>query len=212
MPTPLIITSSLGILAFLLLFPALGPHPTVFWWQMAATNLILTLSALLTDRHLRTSLAHDLNCLATSKLRWWGLLSAAILYLVFWLGHEGLLWLCPDVTDLQIGRVYQLKNALPHWQIVLLITAVIGPGEEIFWRGYLQRNLVRYYGTRRGILLAVLLYSGVHITSANPLLILAALICGAFWAALYQWKNSLCITIISHVTWDLLVFLILPLR
>ena len=56
---------------------------------------------------------------------------------------------------------------------------LIGPGEEIFWRGYLQRRWQERFGAGRGFLFAAALYAAVHAGSGNVMLVLAAAVCGA---------------------------------
>ena len=66
----------------------------------------------------------------------------------------------------------------------------------------------------RGWLLAALaataLYAVVHLSSGNPMLILAALVCGLFWGLLYQRTGSITLVVISHTAWNLTVFLGFP--
>ena len=87
---------------------------------------------------------------------------------------------------------------------------VIGPGEELFWRGFLQRRLQAQAGPGRGLVLATLLYAAVHIASSNPILVLAAFVCGLFWGLLYLRYQSMLLNMLSHLIWDLAIFLLLP--
>jgi len=82
---------------------------------------------------------------------------------------------------------------------------IIGPGEEIFWRGFLQRKWTEKHGSLTGLILAVLFYAGVHISSG------AAAVCGLFWGVLYLRYRSVIMLIISHTLWDLLIFLAFPI-
>jgi len=45
----------------------------------------------------------------------------------------------------------------------------------------------------------------------NVMLILAALSCGLFWGVLNWRFNSIAVNIVSHLTWDLLIFIIFPI-
>ena len=92
----------------------------------------------------------------------------------------------------------------------ILMLLVIGPGEELFWRGYLQRKFSMKYGRWTGLAMALVLYTGVHIFTGNLMLILAAFICGLFWASMFLKYNSMLINVVSHTVWDLVVFLVLP--
>jgi membrane protease YdiL (CAAX protease family) len=103
----------------------------------------------------------------------------------------------------------QKQDAAPI-RIGLLMLLVIGPGEELFWRGYLQRRLGLKYGKMTGFILATALYTAVHIATGNMVLVLAAFICGVFWGWLYMRYKSMIINVVSHTVWDIGVFLLLP--
>jgi membrane protease YdiL (CAAX protease family) len=73
-----------------------------------------------------------------------------------------------------------------------------------------QRRLMRRFGRLRGTLLASSIYGGVHLVSANLTLTGAAATAGLFWGALYAREQRLAPMIISHVSWDIWIFLIAP--
>lgn len=138
-----------------------------------------------------------------------GLLSAVVLYLIFWLGKLISTLIFPFASH-QIGAIYGKGEGVPILAIFFLLLLVTGPSEEIFWRGFLQRNLMLRYGKLRGWLLATAIYAGVHIWSFNFMLIGAAAVAGAFWGLLYlRWK-SLAPVIISHAIWSAFVFAVVP--
>jgi membrane protease YdiL (CAAX protease family) len=137
-----------------------------------------------------------------------GLASAAVLYGIFWAGKIiSEAWF--GFAQPNIAAVYDFKGQTPVWLIGLLMGGIIGPGEEILWRGWMQNHLEKHLGLL-GMGISVLAYAGVHAASLNVMLILAAGVCGAFWGALYHFRRSLLTNIISHIAWDLTVFLWLP--
>jgi len=91
------------------------------------------------------------------------------------------------------------------------MTLLIGPGEELFWRGFLQRRLQSHKGPFTGLLLSTAVYTLVHVGSGNLMLVLAAGICGLFWGYLYLRTGSIVINVVSHTAWDIAIFLLLPL-
>jgi membrane protease YdiL (CAAX protease family) len=139
-----------------------------------------------------------------------GVVSAAVLYAVFVVGREMTTRLLPFAND-QIGAVYDNKALLAPARIGLLIGLVIGPGEELFWRGFLQRELEARLGGWRGYALATLLYAAVHVFTGNVMLVVAALTAGLLWGGMFLRFGRLWPGIISHVVWDLTVFLLVPL-
>jgi len=131
------------------------------------------------------------------------------LYAVFAAGRAAAVGLFPFATE-GIERVYALRSGVPLFRVVLLISLVIGPGEELFWRGFFQENAGAAAGRPTGFILASLLYTSVHLASGNIMLILAAAVCGVFWGWLYLLFRSPFLNIVCHTVWDLLVFVVFP--
>lgn len=190
---------------FLLFSPWTKPH-IPFWPVMALTTGLLAVLSLWLDRsHLRSVYA----------FRSWhipaGLASAFLLYGVFWVGHFVSTHIFPFAAD-QVKSIYAIRSEQNLWIIALLLAFVIAPAEEIFWRGFLQRRLSRRYGVLFGFLLASFGYVLVHIWSFNFMLIAAAAVCGGFWGLLFACTRSLWPALISHIAWDITIFLLLPIR
>ena len=140
-----------------------------------------------------------------------GLLSAAVLYAGFWVGNGVAPHVVPGAAR-HVGGIYGMGEGSSKLWIFLLLFFVTGPGEEIFWRGFLQGTLERRLGVGGGYLVATLVYAGVHVFSGNPMLILAALVAGAFWGAMYAWKHDLAALIVSHSFWSAFIFAVVPIR
>lgn len=138
-----------------------------------------------------------------------GLGSAAGLYAIFQVGDRMARRIMP-AGDREIAGIYQLRSAAPRAAIATTLGLVIGPGEELFWRGLVQRGLMRRYGRIRGALIASSIYGGIHLVSANLTLTGAAATAGLYWGALYAREQRLAPLIISHVSWDIWIFLIAP--
>jgi membrane protease YdiL (CAAX protease family) len=139
-----------------------------------------------------------------------GLLSAVVLYFLFYAGHHLAPYILPSAKT-QVGGIYFLGEGTNKILIFLLLFFVTGPGEEVFWRGFLQDHLMKKWGNFPGFVLATLVYAGVHVLSFNPMLILAALVAGAFWGFLYLWKRDLLIQITSHSVWSAVIFAVAPI-
>ena len=139
-----------------------------------------------------------------------GLLSALLLYLIFWIGKQASMFLL-SFAGQQIGSIYAKGQGTPDWAIALLLFLVTGPCEEIFWRGFVQRQLTDRMGGLRGWMLATAVYAGVHIWSFNFMLIGAAAVAGAYWGAIYWRTGNLPLVIISHSVWSAVVFTAVPI-
>ena len=140
-----------------------------------------------------------------------GLFSAAVLYLIFLLGNKLAPYILPGVKS-QVGGIYSLGAGANKVFIFLLLFFITGPGEEIFWRGFLQHHLMKRWGNFPGYLMTTALYGGVHVFSCNLMLILAAIVAGAFWGLLYLWKKDLMIQITSHSFWSAVIFAVAPVQ
>src|ERR1700720_746259 len=138
-----------------------------------------------------------------------GLGSAAGLYAVFQVGDRMARRIMP-AGDREIAAIYQLRKAAPPEAIASVLALVIGPGEELFWRGLVQRGLMRRFGRLRGTLLASSIYGAIHLVSANLTLTGAAGTAGLFWGAVFAREQRMSPLIVSHVSWDIWIFLIAP--
>jgi membrane protease YdiL (CAAX protease family) len=197
-----------GSIAALLFFTSLFSDPFInFWYQMALTVIILCGMAYgFEKQNLIFMLKTDFKKLSIKDVAL-GLLSAVLLYAVFYVGNIAASWV-KGGTD-NIAQVYTLKHDNPIWMMALIIGLIVGPGEELFWRGFIQKTLAKETGIG-SVLISSLLYCVVHVASCNIMLLAAAFVCGIFWGLMYWKFKNIYINIISHVVWDLLVFLILP--
>ena len=198
-----VIISSL-IIATILWFVIFVIKPFNFWIEMALSISLLVAIALLAEGNLisfrNIKLRHILI----------GIISAIILYFVFYAGNIISGYLLP-FKDAQVASVYSNRAQGNSLLIGIVLLFVIGPGEEIYWRGFIQNNLTKKFGENKGYIFATLLYAGVHIITLNFMLVVAALVCGIFWGWIYKKEKSLIPIIISHALWDFTVFVLFPL-
>ncbi|MBO7547704.1 MAG: CPBP family intramembrane metalloprotease [Bacteroidales bacterium] len=140
---------------------------------------------------------------------------AFALWGIFWIGDKAAAWMFGFARP-EVDAVYAMKEGSPAWMIALLLLVLIGPAEEFFWRGYVQRTLGRILPGRRAadaaFLLTTAVYALVHIWSFNFMLVMAALVAGAVWGLIYRLRPQLLpALILSHALWDALVFVLLPI-
>lgn len=173
-----------------------------FWQRMTLTGLGLGSLALVTSAPARRA-----------RIHWWhvplGLLSAGILYLTFQLGDRFARRFVPS-GDREIREIYALRTLRPKEEIAARLGTIVGPAEELFWRGLVQAALMRRFGRWPGAALAAMAYAGVHVTSGNFTLLGAAGVAGAHWSTLYAAGVPLGALIVSHVAWDVWIFLVQP--
>ncbi len=178
-----------------------GPRER-FWQRMTVTGLVLGGWALLTSRPSRRVGIGPWRIIA-------GLLSATGLYLTFAAGDRFARRYVPG-GDAQIRDIYALRTLRPRAEIATRLALVIGPAEEVFWRGLVQSALMRRFGRWPGAALAAAAYGGIHVTTGNFTLFGAAGIAGAHWSALYAAGVPLGTLVVSHVAWDVWIFLVQP--
>jgi membrane protease YdiL (CAAX protease family) len=193
---------------FIALFRFRRLGPLDFWGGFAAIIALVLALSFLVDRGYARRLAEDLREGTLRKMAL-GAASAAALYAVFAVGRLIALRLLPFAGS-GIWKVYALKEGVPLLRVVLLITLVIGPGEELFWRGFFQDRTAATTKPWFGFAFAALLYTTVHLASGNIMLVLAAAVCGVFWGWLYLRYRSPLLNIVSHTLWDLAVFVVFP--
>lgn len=139
-----------------------------------------------------------------------GIAAAAVLWVVFYFGEFFSSLLFGFARD-QVDGIYALKDGQNKLWIALGLLFVMGPAEEIFWRGYVQQSLIAKYGEWGAFFIATLIYTLVHIWSFNFMLIMAAMVCGIFWGLMYRYNKNLVPLIISHSLWDVAVFILFPI-
>ena len=138
-----------------------------------------------------------------------GAASAAVLYGTFKLGDRFARRFVPGGDD-QIRDIYSLRELAPREETATRLVAIIGPAEELFWRGLVQEALMRRYGRWTGAAIAAAAYSAVHVTTGNFTLMGAAGVAGAHWCVLYAAGVPMGALIVSHCAWDVWIFLIQP--
>jgi membrane protease YdiL (CAAX protease family) len=138
-----------------------------------------------------------------------GLGSAGGLYVVFQLGDRVSRAILPSGSR-EVADIYALRSLRPWPELALRLAAVIGPAEELFWRGLVQRRLTGRVGPWRAAALATASYGAAHLASRNVTLVGAATIAGAYWSALAAAGASMSSLVVSHVVWDIWIFLVAP--
>ncbi|MDR3193904.1 MAG: CPBP family intramembrane metalloprotease [Tannerella sp.] len=175
-----------------------------FWYAMSGAAVILCAVSAWMGDDFRKQFRWSVKDVAL------GLLSAAVLWGVFLAGDifSSLLF---DFARPQVNLIYRMKEGESPLLLALLLLLLIGPAEEIFWRGYVQRVLIRKYGEWTALIATTFIYALVHLWSFNFMLVMAAAVCGAYWGLLYRYNKNLVMLIVSHAVWDVAVFILFPL-
>jgi membrane protease YdiL (CAAX protease family) len=177
-----------------------GPRDR-FWSRMTWTGFALGLMALAGSRSARRA---RIGRRETAL----GLASAGVLYATFRTGDTVVRRFVPG-GDAQIRDLYRLRMLRPALEVAARL-AIVGPAEELFWRGLVQESMARRSGRWTGAGLAAVAYGSAHIATGNLVLVGAAGVAGAFWCTLYAAEVPLGALVVSHIAWDLWIFLLQP--
>ena len=140
-----------------------------------------------------------------------GVALASALWGVFWLG-EFFSTLLFDFARGQVDSIYGMKEGENPLVLTLLMLLIIGPAEEIFWRGFIQNRFSARWNPNTGFIVTTLVYSLVHLSKFNFMLIMAAMVAGLVWGLAYRFfPERLGAIIISHALWDCAVFIWFPI-
>lgn len=176
--------------------------PSGFWRRMTVGAGTLGLFGLVSSPDIRDDLPEP-GDLAI------GAASAAGLYVIFQIGDRMARVVMPAGEE-DIEKIYRLRTLAPKARIAALLVGVIAPGEELFWRGVIGRACIRRFGRVRGTLLASAAYGGTHLVTGNLTLAGAAGVAGAYWGAEYALDPRLGPLFVSHILWDIWIFLLQP--
>ncbi|WP_370222127.1 lysostaphin resistance A-like protein [Cytobacillus sp.] len=189
-----------GILLAHLLMYFTFQDKSIFWYIFSASLLLLISYSIIMEE------VEDKATFGTFIT--YGVLSGFLLYGLFWAGYSLFEILNLPFVN-QVEKLYGRFSPSFIWHYIALILIIV-PGEEVFWRGFVQKRLMKFTTVKLSIILSSLLYSSVHFYSGYWMLAFAALIAGLFWGWLYAWKRSLPLVIVSHLVFDLLMFVLLP--
>lgn len=193
-----------AVLWTIMFSPWTAPHVN-FWVMMTCSGAALTLYSTWArpgwwkDIHIGVS---DIALGAALAAGLWG---------IFWIG-EYLSTLLFDFARPQVDSIYGMKDGENPIVLTMLMLLIIGPAEEIFWRGYIQNSLSARWNPDIGFVATTLIYGLVHISKFNFMLIMAAVVAGAVWGLAYRlFPERLGAIIISHALWDCAVFIWFPI-
>jgi membrane protease YdiL (CAAX protease family) len=197
--------SIVALLLWLVMFSPWTAHYVNFWLMMSISAVVLLTGSTIIQRK-------DLLEIYRFKTSYIlvGIFSAFVLYMFFFVGNFAASQIFSFARG-QISGIYDLrKQSTPV--VIGFLVFLIGPAEEIFWRGLVQRTTAHRWGPLNGYLCTSLLYALAHIWAFNFMLVIAALFCGLFWGLVYMKYRSLWPGIISHALWDLFIFVLLPVH
>ena len=193
-----------AVLWFVMFSPWTAPHVN-FWVMMTFSGLTLTTYSTWASPGWWKDIRLDLSNILL------GVALAAVLWGVFWVGDK-LSSLMFDFARPQVDMIYGMKEGENPWVLTALMLLIIGPAEEIFWRGYLQKSFSKKWNPNMGFVVTTLMYSLVHVSKFNFMLIMAAAVAGFVWGLAYRfYPEKFGAILLSHALWDCAVFIWFPI-
>lgn len=187
--------------AFVLYFMAFQ-NTAIFWYMYTFALLLLMSFALLFTK--------IFDELPTWKSLAFGLGYGTLIYGLIAGGYSVLQW-TPMPIEQSISGFLEDFAPISIWHYLLLMFIIV-PGEEIFWRGYIQQKLKKYMPVSFAILTSSVLFGlALGLGGFIPGM-LAAAAAGMILGALYEWKRSMPLLIITHLVMVVLLFLVKPLQ
>ncbi len=138
-----------------------------------------------------------------------GIVSAGGLYAIFQVGDRMARRIMPAGAE-EIEQIYRFRTLASRPVIAALLVGVIAPSEELFWRGLVQESCARRFGRTAGAIAAAAAYGLVHLGSGNLTLTGAASVAGGYWGGQYALHPRLGPLLVSHILWDIWIFLVQP--
>ncbi|MFJ5769260.1 lysostaphin resistance A-like protein [Psychrobacillus sp. NPDC093180] len=132
----------------------------------------------------------------------------ALTYALLFIGFK-LVDLAPFMSTKSINSFVNKFGPSSIWHYLLLLF-IIAPGEELFWRGYIQQQLKKYLPPVFAIIVGAALFGLSFVFSGFWLGILAAFVVGLVFGFLYEWKKSMPLIILAHIIMLVLLFLVIP--
>ncbi|MGE6258543.1 CPBP family intramembrane glutamic endopeptidase [Heyndrickxia sporothermodurans] len=175
---------------------------SIFWYIYSAVSLLLISYSIVNEK--------TEDDISTKKYLFHGIISGIGLYLVFWFGDWIISYISPYLEK-KIINIYDLLSPKWVWHYFVLVFIMV-PGEEIFWRGFIQKRLMRHITGWSPVLITAFLNASVYIYFENIMLMFAAFFSAFIWGTIYLNSKSLPLLIISHLTFDLLLIIVLPLH
>ena len=139
-----------------------------------------------------------------------GASSAIILYLIFVGGNELVRTVSPlGVNASNENSIYSLFASTPiALRVVVFILDAFG--FETYFRGVLQPIFAKKIGIGSAFVVA-LIDASIHISSLNPLFVVTTFIADSVWGLNYHFSKELSSNIASHLLWDMLIFIVIPI-
>ncbi|WP_033541711.1 CPBP family intramembrane glutamic endopeptidase [Planococcus sp. CAU13] len=172
----------------------------IFWYMYTFAILILMSAAIMFSE-------------IKDELRTWqslayGLTAAAAMYFILFAGYH-LLRLFEVGAVRPTAEFLSVFTPASVWHFLLLMFIVV-PGEELFWRGFVQQQLKQYLPVPLAIGIGSVLFGLTLWLAGFWPGIFAGITVGMILGYLYEKKRSIPLLIVAHLLLILFIFIIFP--
>jgi uncharacterized protein len=176
-------------------------NAAIFWYMYTFAILVLMSASIVFSK-----ISDELP---TWKSMVFGLGYGTFIYGIIAIGYR-LLQFFPLHIESAVSSFLSAFAPTSIWHYLLLMLIIV-PGEEIFWRGFVQQQLKQYMSTLTAVIGSAILFGlALGLVGFWPGQF-AGLAAGLVLGGLYEWKRSMPLIIIAHLVLIVLLFLILPL-
>jgi membrane protease YdiL (CAAX protease family) len=147
-----------------------------------------------------------------------GLISAAMLYLLFLGGNYAVQKLGNLIGLHAISEESSIYGSIGSHPLYLQLGILVfdALGFESYFRGTLQNFIVKRITNKKyrsgGVFLAAVCDSAIHILSLNPLWVVTTFIADSVWGLTFYKTKDLTSSVSSHLIWDIVIFIIAPIK
>lgn len=140
-----------------------------------------------------------------------GVLGAALMIVGTYAAYYLAAWVAPELVA-EAMLLNEALDAPPGRWAALPVVVLVVAAEEVVWRG-LAVELVARPGRRESVVWAAALglYVLPQLVGGSFVLILLAAVAGGVWTAQRLYYGNLVTPFLTHLLWDVMVFVVLPL-
>ncbi len=142
------------------------------------------------------------------KILFFGVVGAVALYLIFLAGYYLTVL---TGTVVYVHEIYNLIYLQAQTILLFILLGIIGISEEIYWRGGVQGLIRKKSKLFRKLpwLGSSIFYGLIHLSTLNPILVLAAFFVGLITSVIAE-RYGILGSAIAHVAWIEAIIIFLP--
>ncbi|WP_455367403.1 CPBP family intramembrane glutamic endopeptidase [[Eubacterium] cellulosolvens] len=105
-------------------------------------------------------------------------------------------------------EMFRTKDLFDLSFLLLITWVLIGPCEEIFFRGFIQESLTRWLGSKNGILAGAIIFGLAHFDPILWYRTIAGFLLGVIYGLVYAKSRNLFSVIVAHSLNDSIAFIL----